>query len=216
MASETLENGRKRQSDGTIYVRGFKIDEIDQVSHRLFEGMVPAEWLQHAGWNKLGSDGSTEVPVQLWKTLVADRDHDGHKASNLYQTALDIALTKCNTNGDLITADLIRQGRPEDMVTFLQRAQNVLWNRKFFLLKRAQKPRFGLGPTQTQEGDIVCIFLGCSVPVVLRKVGTWENPAFQFIGEAFMHGLMEGQALNDYRNLDHQSVVEKSMEFRLV
>ena len=208
-AEDTLKKGRKRRSDGSLYVRGFTIDTIDQVSHRLFESMIPAEWLQLGGGIEPGSSAPREIPPHFWRTLVADRDPYGQSAPKRYYTALDNALTKRNSNGDLITTELIRQGRPEDMVAFLQRAQDVIWNRKFFLLKRPEKPRFGLGPNTAQKGDIVCILYGCSVPVVLRKVGTSDVSAFQLVGEAFIYNMMEGQAHNDYRE-------PEDTEYRLV
>ena len=208
-AQETLKKGRKRRSDGSLYVHGSTIDVIEQVSHRLFEGMIPAEWLQLGGWNEPGSGAPSEIPPYFLKTLVADRDPNGQPAPKWYYTALDNALTKRSSNGDLITTDLIRQGRPEDMVAFLQRAQDIIWNRKFFLLKRAEKPRFGLGPTKAQKGDMVCILFGCSVPVVLRKIETSDAPAFQLIGEAFIYNMMEGQELNE-------NAVPESTEYRLV
>ena len=157
-----------------------------------------------------GSAATKEIPHQLWRTLVADRDPNGQLAPTWYYTALDNALTKRNSNGDLITTDLIRHGQPKDMVAFLQRAQDVIWNRKFFLLKRDEKPRFGLAPTKSQKGDILCILFGCSVPVVLRKVKILGDHAFQLIGEAFVHGLMEGQALNgmaqDFKDTEYRLV----------
>ena len=49
----------------------------------------------------------------------------------------------------------------------------------------------GFVDTYAKEGDIICILLGCSVPVVLRPVG--GDSAFEFIGECYIHGLMEGE-----------------------
>ena len=204
-----MKKDRKRRSDSSLYVRGFTIDVIEQLSHRLFEGMIPAEWLPSGGLIEPGSGPPSEIPHHFWRTLVADRDPTGKPAPKWYYTALDNALTKRNSNGDLITADLIRHGQPEDMVKFLQRVQDIVWNRKFFLLKRAEKPRFGLGPTKAQKGDLVCILFGCSVPVVLRKIETSHVPAFQLIGEAFIYNMMDGQALNE--NIDPEGT-----EYRLV
>ena len=99
-------------------------------------------------------------------------------------------------------------------MAFLQRAQDILWNRKFFLLERKKHPRFGLGPTKAQAGDVVSIFFGCSVPVVLRKVANAGPPAYQLIGEAFIHDMMDGQALNEYRS--HHGFGADGTEFRLV
>lgn len=42
-------------------------------------------------------------------------------------------------------------------------------------------------------GDLVCILYGCSVPVVLRK--TQEDGQYVFMGEAYVHGLMDAEAL---------------------
>lgn len=86
------------------------------------------------------------------------------------------------------------------MVTFLKRVQQVVWNRKFLRSKggegEGKKPKlFGLAPTAAQEGDLICILFGCSVPVILRNMGTSADPYFYFIGEAYVHGMMEGEAL---------------------
>lgn len=52
----------------------------------------------------------------------------------------------------------------------------------------------GLGPHGTQEGDLIYVILGSSVPYVLRpdQDGT---QAFQLIGEAYVQGIMQGEAL---------------------
>lgn len=56
----------------------------------------------------------------------------------------------------------------------------------------------GVAPRRAQKGDIVCVLYGCSVPVVLRKCGTeFESVTlFEFIGECYLDGLMDGEVLN--------------------
>jgi hypothetical protein len=49
----------------------------------------------------------------------------------------------------------------------------------------------GLGPMKARQGDHVCILYGCSVPVILREI----NGGFSLIGEAYVHGCMDGEAL---------------------
>ena len=49
----------------------------------------------------------------------------------------------------------------------------------------------GWVPLIAQEGDVVCILLGCSVPVILRPSTT--SSGFRFVGECYIHGLMEGE-----------------------
>ena len=48
----------------------------------------------------------------------------------------------------------------------------------------------GLGPTHMREGDEVWVLAGAKTPVVLRKL---ENGHHQFLGEAYVHGIMHGE-----------------------
>ncbi len=51
----------------------------------------------------------------------------------------------------------------------------------------------GAAPEEAENGDLVCVLVGCSVPVVLRKLpGTDE---YEFIGECYFHGFMDGEAI---------------------
>jgi len=48
----------------------------------------------------------------------------------------------------------------------------------------------GLVPADTREGDVLVVFLGSKVPHVLRKA---EGARYTLIGEAYVHGLMDGE-----------------------
>jgi hypothetical protein len=50
----------------------------------------------------------------------------------------------------------------------------------------------GLVPDTAQNGDIICILVGCALPLVLRKV----EDHFIVIGESYIHGFMCGEILN--------------------
>lgn len=60
--------------------------------------------------------------------------------------------------------------------------------RTFFV---THKGYFGIGPTDIQEDDCVCILSGCSVPVVLRR----DKENWSFVGECFVCGIMDGEAV---------------------
>ena len=47
----------------------------------------------------------------------------------------------------------------------------------------------GLAPAGTEEGDLVCVLLGCCVPLVLR----YTDGNYVLIGECFVMGLMDGE-----------------------
>jgi hypothetical protein len=56
----------------------------------------------------------------------------------------------------------------------------------------------GLGPKMAQVGDLVYVLLGGELPYVLRRQE--DTDTFQFIGECYVHGLMNGEGLVDARN----------------
>ena len=66
--------------------------------------------------------------------------------------------------------------------------RQVTRRRRFFA---TQGGRIGLGPSDTSVGDIVCAIFYCPTLYLLR--GGLEQKAF--IGEAYVHGLMFGEAL---------------------
>ena len=223
-ANEFLGIDRGRVSDGTIYVRGFKIDCIQQISHRLYEGSIPHEWLVLGGWREEPHDYEKEVaiPEELWRTLVANRTLEGELATKTYLVGLTWAIDRRNSNNDINTSELIRQGKPEEMVEYLKRVQEVIWNRRFFVLP--DRPdgigyRFGIAPTNAKVGDIICVLLGCSVPVVLSPIDA-SNPhsGYELVGEAYLHGVMDGEALQLNRFTDYpaEDILGRSEEFCLV
>jgi hypothetical protein len=103
-------------------------------------------------------------------------------------------LTHVDNNGDLNTnkfKDI--EDTPATMKTFLKRVREVIWNRKFFLTERERRGElYGMAPQAALKGDIICILFGCSVPVVLRQV---SGDQYHFIGECYVHGIMDGESL---------------------
>ena len=53
--------------------------------------------------------------------------------------------------------------------------------------------QIGAAPDEAQKGDMVYVLMGCSVPVVLRK--TARPDEYEFVGECYLHGFMDGEAL---------------------
>lgn len=50
----------------------------------------------------------------------------------------------------------------------------------------------GLSPMSVRDGDIVCVLLGCAMPIVLRKV---EGIGYEVVGPCFSPGLIDVEAL---------------------
>lgn len=65
-------------------------------------------------------------------------------------------------------------------------------NWRFFC---SPKGFMGMAPAKACYTDLICVLLGASVPVVLRK----EGGNFIFIGEMYVHGFMHGRAIEMMR-----------------
>jgi hypothetical protein len=83
----------------------------------------------------------------------------------------------------------------------------------YFQNKRKVSPKeerlFGLGPPKAKNNDIVCILFGCTVPCVLRKI---KGERYIFIGEAYIYGKMDGEAVNE---LNETALKERKTEFKI-
>ncbi|KAF2454933.1 heterokaryon incompatibility protein-domain-containing protein [Lineolata rhizophorae] len=81
---------------------------------------------------------------------------------------------------------VITRGDPE---RFSEAASNGCGGRRFFL---TSKGYMGVGPPTLRDGDRVCVLYGGIVPFLLRlRDGHWK-----LVGEAYVHGLMDGEAVD--------------------
>ncbi|KAH7383577.1 heterokaryon incompatibility protein-domain-containing protein [Cadophora sp. MPI-SDFR-AT-0126] len=68
------------------------------------------------------------------------------------------------------------------------------------------KGYIGLAPLKTEIGDVVTVLEGGSVPFVLRAL---DEGGYKFIGESYVHGIMEGEAVLGKKTSDVQVLVLK-------
>lgn len=89
----------------------------------------------------------------------------------------------------------------EGVFDFLEEFNNVCIRRSTI----ASTGRIRLVPKRAQEEDLISIFLGCSVPIILRPVGNH----YTLIGEAYIHGIMKGKVMEklDKENFKLQDFV---------
>ncbi|KAE9371987.1 HET-domain-containing protein [Stipitochalara longipes BDJ] len=175
---------------GILLVNGRKVDTIGACLPRGTGGIVWREALHMGGWNEQ-SNKFDSVPEKLWRTLVADRSPDGSPPKIWYRRACLYTLAQIPSTINLDTSALLSLGGPSIMIEFLERVHNVVLNRKFFTTANGRF--FGLGPDGLQSGDVVAVLYGCSVPIVLRAMGQH----YKLVGECYIHGLMDGQAVTD-------------------
>lgn len=114
------------------------------------------------------------------------------------------------------------QNRPKkDAIGFLGAFQDSSRARVFFVMEHlrsmetdieVQRQRFlGLGPKIAKPGDSVCVVLGSAVPFLLRPVGESihdgkQSRQFQLLGEAYVHGFMNGEVM-EMDDIETQNLV---------
>jgi len=78
----------------------------------------------------------------------------------------------------------------------LDTTQPKKMNRRLVTTSRGH---LGMAPPEAKNGDVVCVLFGCSVPVVLRKR---HDLGWEFIGECYLHGYMNGEILGSGRPVE--------------
>jgi hypothetical protein len=96
---------------------------------------------------------------------------------------------------------LSAQGDPE---VYASLARSFCYNRSFVITSNGQ---MGIVPSSTRVGDTIAIMPGSGVPYVLR----YQGPSWVLIGESYIHGLMNGEAIKLHRD---GVVQEQIFEFR--
>ncbi|KAI4957079.1 hypothetical protein J4E86_005552 [Alternaria arbusti] len=156
---------RKRSYMGhySLYVTGFKVDEVDEVRDASQGGSIPNSWLELSGWEP---PYTQDPPSAFWRTIVADRGSDNRNPPYYYARACRESVGKGGReSGSVNTTDLINNERNSIIAEFCRRVHAVIWGRSLFRTKQGKQ--LGLGK-DVQKGDLVCILHGCTVPVILR------------------------------------------------
>jgi hypothetical protein len=80
-----------------------------------------------------------------------------------------------------------------DEESFLARFRDTtkIMNRRLLI---SEKGMLGMAPIKAKKGDIICVLFGCSVPLLLRQRHSQEE--YEFIGECYLDGYMNGEALD--------------------
>jgi len=181
--------------------KGISLGVITQISMRMAGGIITTECLD------VLANHSTSAQLDiLWRALCADRYSRGERAPEVYQSAMIRLMgssSSCYQDSRASSIDieeLLETALPEHVKSFLEVARDVVWNRRTFQGNKNYnaQPIVGLIPRCAKAGDAVCIIYGCSVPVVLREQrGENDHHYWQLIGEAYVHGHMDGEGISE-------------------
>jgi hypothetical protein len=132
----------------------------------------------------------------VWTTLVANRgqshDHAPESFEEDYKRLLTRYLgptefagpTLADENAKISDVNLLHATMP-----FKEKMDTCLRKRR--LCKSETRFLPGLVPDTAKNEDIICILVGCALPLVLRR----EEDHFIVIGESYVHGFMNGEIL---------------------
>jgi len=128
------------------------------------------------------SPGSDNEVIEVTEHIIIDRDRDE------YVPSPPSSVGAYSTAGATITG-----------------AHPATFRRRLIL---TQKKYLGLAPEHVAPGDVVTILMGAQLPIILRRV----ESHYILIGEAYVHGIMDGEAMPKEENDVH---VASSEEFEI-
>ena len=136
-----------------------------------------SEWKQI--YDRLLMDGGfdrDEANTVFWRTIIADRLLDGTGPPGPdYSRHFENWQAGVESDG---------------ATDFRNAAVSHCAGRSFI---QCQDGRLGLAPRTTQVNDLVCLFHGGDVPFILRPS---QSGRYTFVGEAYVHGIMQGEHSN--------------------
>ncbi|KAF2629366.1 hypothetical protein BU25DRAFT_409267 [Macroventuria anomochaeta] len=91
-------------------------------------------------------------------------------------------------NPRLLRVSNLEHGYNNHHASNIRRAAVALQKRRLITTRTGF---LGLAPDEVKIGDTVAILLGCNHPVVLRP----HEDGFKYVGECYIHGLMDGEAV---------------------
>lgn len=208
--------------DGELIARGLLMDIIDGIGGSYGDTGAGDGVLQPNHANN-PYDGKAGARDAIWHTLLADRDPATEVASELYGHIMDLPWEddeddpEAESGAQAIFNDLrrmnseFRVGGQEFKSYFPAKSSGTFTRPKWGLdpfhriwtfaagrrLITTEKGYLGQARKDVQRGDLVCILLGCSVPVILRP--HTDGPisrCYRLVGEAYVHGAMNGEAMD--------------------
>jgi hypothetical protein len=124
----------------------------------------------------------------LFRTLTADRTALSPRINEGYRKKFFGTLGDLNVNDE----DLERSLSDAAWAEVSKSVGQIIEDKDIFL---TTKGYLGLGQEGFQIGDIICVFSGGEVPFLLRHISLPEDRKFQLLSECYVHGVMDGEAL---------------------
>ncbi|KAI0552265.1 heterokaryon incompatibility protein-domain-containing protein [Xylaria curta] len=187
---------------GVLRVNGVVFDVVESVrplgdatwSHRQLDHPAHQFWERQRRESKTYPTGETNLEAFSF-TMTAGLGHDLRKALETRESFnADFAaylsqLLRQSAHNPTAYRSVIAAGKGGNWSHYDDLVHRKCGNRALLVTKRGY---LGLGPA-CQVGDYVCILRGGEVPFILRPT----NGHFRLVGDAYIHGIMEGEGMVD-------------------
>ena len=206
-SGSTIAEATIRAEEGILTAKGVLVATIAQLGKAT--QMTHSRDIQQAivavhQWRRLVEEnqGDDEAHLETFaRTLRCDRVklEDGDNHETLSEKLLAILMTIKELKSKMQIKELKESTERKDIHTKaeVEGIAQQIFKRKVFL---SFSGSMGLAPEEALAGDLICVLLGCSVPVVLRAIGSH----YVHIGDVYLDGYMSGRAVEeeDGRRLD--------------
>jgi hypothetical protein len=175
-----------------LLLRAIFLGEVRQIGQH-WESEAVGRWLLELQRLSIlityTSEMSSERAHTVWRTAVADQEiRQGKRKPRLSEEKIRIIHESLkNMDMSLIDAQTILAAGLSD---YFEQIRSVARGRRPLL---ASDGYLGIGPHETEQGDLVFILLGADTPYILRRQG--EDGTLRLIGEAYVHGVMDGETM---------------------
>ena len=132
----------------------------------------------------------------FWRTLIADRDFElkgPPNPSHDFAGRFEAWIGK-------------NEGKADNEIYTRSYSDAAIWRCVKRSFVTTEKGYLGLAPWGAREGDVICVLRGGDVPFVLREK---EHGYWALVGEAYLHGIMNGSWVR-------KAVKEDVMDFRII
>jgi hypothetical protein len=186
-----------------LCLTGLFVDEVSHVSEILTEGE----------WGDLSDDKLAHL-ISQWESILNRYVSQQSKTeyatmeswhNAFYRTILgNLVMSEFPVRGvhdeDFHMVDEFRSSLSRNEIYLSLR--DMIVNQAFFITKEGY---IGIGPPTVTRGDEIWVLYGGQVPFILKRkaegghatrLGKATNNSFTFVGDAYVHGIMYGEALN--------------------
>jgi hypothetical protein len=204
--------------EGQLITDGIIMDRVHVVMQRPIwtpvlndepELTVPKEWFSlalhsdiqgkttHHQETSVGSELDPQKFEALWRTMIANRESSASCEPAAFQKGevLEKWLLE-NNQCDLVVPpnEAFGLNAQSTLLRLKQRLYVTLMYSTTLIV--TEGGLLGLARGSVAPGDQVCILLGCSVPAILRQVPNIEREKYILISESYIHGMMDGEAID--------------------